>query len=202
MKINKRLSFITAVLTMASLILILSLHPNDEGNPTKFSNIMLAVFGSSLLVSISSFIGYFVERHRYIMKYSGFARHFFSKIGISEKYLIKNSSPDTVYNEVHHLLDFYNGFIFENYTEAKYYYCSNGKYKRNMELLQDTVTSFRKKLLDVEKEAEYAIENPDYPYQYSTSISAKELKQAREIILDAENPKRNKTNERKTIKVN
>ena len=65
MRNNVKLTWVTVLLTVISLVITIVIHYGFEGREADFwCNVSLAIFGSGLLTFITAYIGYVTEKKR------------------------------------------------------------------------------------------------------------------------------------------
>lgn len=84
MRLYKKLTYLSGIVSAVSFLVCLLLHYNFSGNESEFwVNVCLALFGSALLTTLSSIVSYFQERRSTL---EGFAYHCKQILRILNKY--------------------------------------------------------------------------------------------------------------------
>ena len=198
MRINKFLFCITLFLSILSLSTSIILNSCKCECSVFWTNVILAIFGSSFLLMISSIAGYFVEKRKYEFRFASYARSFLLKIGrFINTYNSVSDKTDEIYRESGMLHSLYDDFAYENNVDIKGYFCKCGKSRKRMADLQKSIDDLAKKISTIEYEAQYALHNKK-DYQLNTTITTSELDAIHNkiILLFNHNSKEEHTNDK------
>ena len=176
MKTHKYLFWITLFLSIGSFVTTICLHSSDSINSIYWNNIFLAVFGSSLIVMLSSIAGYFIERRRYLLKLATFSENFSCKVSNAEQFIICSNPPVVeAYREINLVINFYDSFALENQATKNDSFFKNRSYRKTVQSLYDYINSLQMELLDRRRVAEKSLINHCIPYTFVHLLNDNEL---------------------------
>ena len=186
MKMNKRLfyigSFVAIVTFIASFILVIKNKNNDSGI-NYCINVLLAIFGSSFVLIITSIWGYFNERKNYEIQYASFFRDFLLRIS---RFLIiydnKIVTPKEVFNIAGDIHTLYDSFAYVQAFHIYGYFLKKGCRRKSMFILQCKAFEYAKELTRIRALAQSAYQNNEVNFSFKTNISVEQLEKEKALI--------------------
>ncbi len=177
MKLNKNHIIISSCLVLLTFILslILTYSSNTLSENSKISfwiNVLLAIFGSSVVMLFTSLWGYFSERKKYELQYAAFARDFLLKsMRFLAVYDDKQSSSMDIYVNAGNIHSVYDVFAFEKNYEIYGYIFRYGKKFQKMHLIQNHIDNYAQEISRIETLARVDIEKGKTKSYFKTSIN-------------------------------
>lgn len=179
MKLNKKLFWIgtvVALLTFAVSFILVSNNSNEDYLINYWINVSLAVFGSSVVMILTSIFGYFVERKKYEIQYAAFFRDFLLRIvRFVAMYNNHNVCPEEIYNTAGSIHSLYDSFAYVQDFEIYGYFFKKGKRRVTMEELHNKVYEYANELSRIQMMAQKAYLNNQTNFSFQTTITVNQL---------------------------
>lgn len=177
MKLNRNLIIISSCLVLftfiLSLILTYSLHtPIDEHKFSFWVNVLLAIFGSSVVMIYTSLWGYFSERQKYELQYAAFARYYLLRcVRFIDLYDNKPSYSHNLCLSAGDLHAVYESYAFRENYEVYGYILKCGKKYNHMRKVQNIIDELAQEISKIEKIARNDYQKGNSQTYFKTSIS-------------------------------
>ena len=158
MRLNKNLIKISLKISGITLItsLILTIYNLDKSSAwlNYLVSIVLAIFGSSVVLFVTSFWGYYSERKKYEIRYATYARDFILKfLRFLAIYNGVGADPEKIYDVASNIHSIYDTFAFENDVEIFGYLNKDRDRAKKMKELHNVMYEYARELSRIEQEA-------------------------------------------------
>lgn len=188
MQMNKKLfcvgSIVAFITFIASLILAVKNKTNDSGI-NYCMNVLLAIFGSSAVLVITSIWGYFNDRKNYEIQYASFFRDFLLRImRFLTIYNNKAISPKEVLSIVGEIHAFYDSFAYVQDFLIDGYFIKRGCSRSTMIMMQKKAFNYSQELSRIRKLAENSYLIGEEKFSFVTGITVKQLEDEK-MLIDA-----------------
>ena len=186
MRMNKRLFYVgsfVAILTFLASLILTVMNKTENISINYSINVLLAIFGSSFVLIITSIWGYLNERKNYEIQYACFFRDFLLRI---VRFLIiydgKKSSPKEVFNIAGDIHALYDSFAYVQAFQIYGYFLKKGCRCKFMRILQNKSFEYAKELTRIRILAQNAYENNETEFSFKTSITVSQLENEKGLI--------------------
>lgn len=177
MKLNKNLIIISSCLVLftfiLSLILTYSFHtPFEEHTISFWVNVLLAIFGSSVVMLFTSVWGYFSERKKYELQYAAFARDYLLRcVRFIDLYGSKQSDSHNLCLSAGNLHAVYDSYAFRENYEVYGYILKCGRKHIHMRKVQNRIDDLAQEISKIEKIARDDYQKGNSQTYFKTSIN-------------------------------
>lgn len=185
MKLHKKLiiigTLIALITLLISFILILCNYDNDQ-IICFWSNVSLAVFGSSVVMVVTSIVGYLSERKRYELQYATFMRDFLLRIvRFIDIYNNTKVDPKEINSNASTLHTYYDSFAYEKDFDIYGYFFKNGKKRYLMKQLHNKSNEYAHEISRIESISRNALHNNE-SLIFQTNITVDMLDDTMDLV--------------------
>lgn len=188
MKLHKRLIYIGTVIIILTFITSLFLVINNTENDSIINywvNVLLAIFGSSIVMVLTSIGSYLSERKRYELQYATFARDFLLRAArfLNLHHNTKNNAKEvSLYaGDIH---SYYDSFAYEKNYEIFGYFRKNSKRKEKVEYIQNAIHEYASEISRIYQLSIKSIADDEPKFFFQTSITTREFDRTMDAIKE------------------
>ena len=188
MKLHKRLIYIGTVIILltfiASLFLVIKNTENDS-IINYWINVLLAIFGSSIVMVLTSIGSYLSERKRYELQYATFARDFLLRavrfLNLHHNTKTKAKEVSLYAGDIH---SYYDSFAYEKNYEILGYFRKNSKRKEKVKYIQNSLHEYANEISRIYQLSIKSIDNDEPDFFFQTSITIREFDRTMDAIQE------------------